>query len=76
MPSKMATSFFPRRRGVPIWSLRICRANSKWGTTMVSPLESLEKWALSKSMSRHLGDSKSMDPSAVRGTVLGLRVLK
>jgi len=43
---------------------------------MVSPLESLEKWALSKSMSRHLGDSKSMDPSAVRGTVLGLRVLK
>ncbi len=24
--------------GVPIWSLRICRANSKWGTTMVSPL--------------------------------------
>ena len=76
MPSKMATSFFFKRSGSPRRSLRIWRANSKRGTMIVSPRESLAKWSLSRSMSMHRGDSKSMEPSFVRGTVLGLSVLK
>ena len=76
MPSKMATSLFPSFKGVPSWSLRICRANSNLGTRMVSPLESLVKWVCSRSMSMHKGDSKSTRPSAVRGQVFRSRVLK
>ena len=57
MPSKMAISFFSSLRGVPRLSLRIWRANSKWGTITHSPRDRREKVSSSSSMSSSRGDS-------------------
>ena len=55
--SWMAISSFPSRRGVPRLSLRIWRANSKWGTMTSSPRDSRSKVSSSSSMSSSFGDS-------------------
>ena len=76
MPSKMAKSSGPSRRGWDMMSERICRANSYFGTWMVSPRSSMAKCRFRRSTSRKKGDSKSMAPSRFRGAVSGSSVLK
>ena len=55
---------------------RILRENSYFGTKIRSPLESMVKCLFRSSMSMQRGDSRSISPSGVRGTVAGSMVLK
>ena len=76
MPSKMTISSFLSLSDLEGSSTRIWRANSYFGTSILSPRASLVKCSLRRSMSMHLGLSKSMSPSLVRGAVAGSTVRK
>ena len=76
MPSKMTTSSLFRRMEEDGSCMRILRENSYFGTYMRSPRESMSKCRFKSAMSRHSGDSRSISPSGVRGTVAGSMVLK
>ena len=56
--------------------MRMRRENSYLGTKTRFPSDNWVKCSLSRSMSRHRGDSRSSSPSGVRGVVAGSTVLK